>query len=152
MGMFSSINIATTGLSAQRLRESVISNNIANINSTRTEKGGPFRRSRVVFAPISGGPQQRSHVVPKAFDNGAGRGVRVVSIEEDYDKELRLKYDPTHPDAIISGPRQGYVELPNVTLVEEFTDLIATSRAYQANIQIVNSARNMFDMALQIGA
>lgn len=152
MGIFTSIDIATSGLSAQRLRESVISNNIANVNSTRTPEGGPFRRSRIVFAPITEGPMMKGNVIPKMLDNGLGRGVKVVSIEKDYDKELRLKYDPTHPDAILSGPKKGYVEMPNVTLVEEFTDLVAASRSYQANVQIVNSSKAMFEMSLRIGS
>ena len=151
MGMFTSINIASSGLSAQRLRESVISNNIANVNSTRTTQGGAYRRSRVVFAPITDGPEWKSRIVPKMLDPGTGKGVKVVAIEKDYDNPLRLKYDPTHPDAILSGSKKGYVEMPNVNIVEEFTDLVSASRAYQANVEVINSSVSMFEMALNIG-
>lgn len=150
MGIFSSINIAASGLTAQRLRQEVIGNNLANVNSTRTVEGGPFRRSRAVFAPITEDPYWKSPFLPRSMDNGGGRGVRVVSVEKDTDTEIRLKYDPTHPDAIKSGERAGYVEFPNVNVVSEMTDLISAERAYQANIQILNTAKSMFEMALQI--
>lgn len=151
MGMFSSINTAATGLTAQRLRQDVIANNIANANTTRTTEGGPFRRSRVVFRPRVETPYWKSPFLPREMDNGVGRGVRVVEVQKDYDSETKLVYDPTHPDAIQSGPREGYVEMPNVNVVTEMTDLIAASRAYEANVAVVNGARGMFQAALQIG-
>lgn len=151
MGMFSSINIAATGLTAQRLRQDVIADNIANANTTRTTEGGPFRRSRVVLRPRAEGPYWRSPFLPQPLDNGVGQGVRVTSIEKDMDEEPRLVYDPTHPDAIRSGPRAGYVEYPNVSVVSEMVDLIDASRAYEANIAVVNGARTMFQRALEIG-
>lgn len=151
MGMFSSINTAATGLTAQRLRQDVIADNIANANTTRTSEGGPFRRSRVVMRPRTEGPSWRSPFVPRPLDEGVGQGVRVTSVEKDMDSELRLVYDPTHPDAIQSGPRQGYVEHPNVTIVSEMVDLIDASRAYEANVAVVNGARTMFQRALEIG-
>lgn len=152
MGMFTSINIATSGLTAQRLRQDVIGNNIANINSTRTTEGGPFKRSRVVFAPITDDPYWKSPFLPRSMDNGGGKGVRIVEVSKDTDTPSRLVYDPTHPDAIKSGERAGYVEYPNANIVSEMTDLIAAQRAYQANMQIVNTAKSMFEMALQIGS
>jgi flagellar basal-body rod protein FlgC len=75
----------------------------------------------------------------------------VVEVQKDYDSETKLVYDPTHPDAIKSGPRAGYVEMPNVNVVSEMTDMIAASRAYEANVAVVNGARGMFQAALQIG-
>src|SRR5215469_13860445 len=114
MGIFSSINIAATGLSAERLRLDVISDNMANVNTTRTAEGGPFRRSRVVMRPRVESPYWRSPFLPESMDNGIGRGVRVAEIQKDYMAEHPLRWDPTHPDAIQSGPRQGYVELSNV--------------------------------------
>lgn len=151
MGMFSSINTAASGLTAQRLRQDVIANNIANANTTRTTDGGPFRRSRVVLRPRASGPDWRSPFLPGALDNGIGDGVRVTQIEKDMDAELRLVYDPTHPDAIQSGPRAGYVEYPNVNVVTEMVDLIDASRAYEANVAVVNGAKSMFQRALEIG-
>lgn len=151
MGMFSSINTAATGLTAQRLRQDVIANNIANANTTRTEDGGPFRRSRVLVRPRAEGPTWRSPFVPQELDAGVGQGVRVVEVQEDRDAELRMVYDPTHPDAIQSGPRAGYVEYPNVNVVTEMVDLIDASRAYEANVAVINGARSMFQRALEIG-
>jgi flagellar basal-body rod protein FlgC len=85
------------------------------------------------------------------MDNGIGGGVRIAEIQKDYKTENRLMYDPTHPDAIKSGPREGYVELPNVDVVSEMVDLIAASRAYEANASVIEGAKAMFQKALQIG-
>jgi flagellar basal-body rod protein FlgC len=84
------------------------------------------------------------------IDNGVGQGVRVVSVEKD-DSKPRLVYDPTHPDAIKTGPRAGYVEMPNVNIVTEMVDLIAASRAYEANAAMINGSKAMFLKALEIG-
>ncbi len=151
MGMFTSINIAASGLTAQRLRQDVIADNIANANTTRTTEGGPFRRSRVLLRPRVDSPYWRSPFLPRPLDHGVGKGVRVVQIEKDFDAENRLVYDPTHPDAIQSGPRQGYVEYSNVNVVSEMVDMIDASRAYEANIAVVNGAKSMFERALEIG-
>lgn len=151
MSMFSSINTAASGLTAQRLRQDVIADNIANATTTRTTEGGPYRRSRVIFRPRVDQPYFKGPFVPRRLDNGVGRGVRVTGIEKDFDAELRLVYDPTHPDAIQSGPRAGYVEMPNVNVVNEMVDLISASRSYEANVQVINGARTMFQRALDIG-
>ncbi len=151
MGMFTSINIAATGLTAQRTRLDVIANNIANVNTTRTPEGGPFRRSRVIFRPRVSQPYWRSPFLPKYLDNGIGRGVRIVKIEKDYDSKPRLVYDPTHPDAIKSGPRKGYVEYPNVNIVDEMVDMISASRSYEANVSVIDGTKSMFLKALEIG-
>jgi flagellar basal-body rod protein FlgC len=151
MGIFNSINIAATGMSAERLRTDVIADNIANVSTTRTAEGGPFRRSRVVMRPRTEGPYWRSPFLPESMDNGVGRGVRVLEVQKDYAAENRLVYDPTHPDAIKTGPRQGYVEMPNVDIVTEMTDMIAASRAYEANASIIDGSKAMFQRALDIG-
>ena len=151
MGMYTSINIASSGLSAQRTRLDVLSNNIANANTTRTPEGGAFRRSRVVFRPRVSQPYWRSPFLPKYLDNGIGRGVRIAEIEKDYDADVRLVYDPTHPDAIKTGPRKGYVEYPNVNIVSEMTDMISASRSYEANVTVINGSKAMFTRALEIG-
>jgi flagellar basal-body rod protein FlgC len=150
MGLFSSINVAASGLTAQRTRLDVIGNNIANANTTRTPEGGPFRRSRVIFRPRVQQPYWRSPFLPETMENGVGKGVRIAEIEKDQSKP-KLVYDPTHPDAIKSGPRKGYVEMPNVNVVEEMVDMISASRSYEANVAVVNGSKSMFQSALRIG-
>jgi len=151
MGLFSSINIAATGLSAERVRLDVIADNMANVNTTRTNEGGPFRRSRVIMRPRVESPYWRSPFLPQSLDNGIGRGVRPAEIQKDYATENKLRWDPTHPDAIKSGPREGYVELPNVDIVTEMVDMIAASRSYEANASIIEGSKSMFQRALDIG-
>jgi flagellar basal-body rod protein FlgC len=151
MGIFSSINIAASGMSAERLRSDVIADNIANASTTRTAEGGPFRRSRVVLRPRVEEPYWRSPFLPEMMDNGIGQGVRVAEIQKDYAAQNRLVYDPTHPDAIKTGPRQGYVEMPNVDIVTEMVDMIAASRSYEANAAIIDGSKAMFQRALDIG-
>lgn len=151
MGLYSSINIASSGLSAQRTRLDVISNNIANANTTRTPEGGAFRRSRVIFRPRVSEPYWRSPFLPEYLENGIGKGVRITKIEKDYDEDLRLVYDPTHPDAIKTGPRTGYVEYPNINIVNEMVDMISASRSYEANVAVINGSKAMFMRAMEIG-
>ncbi len=142
MGMFDSFNISSTGLTAQRLRMDIISNNIANATTTRTPKGGPYARQRAIFAPVNIRPNYKSPYVPESIEHGAGKGVRVVKVEEDK-APFRLVYDPHHPDAINTGPKKGYVEMPNVNIVNEMTDLISASRSYEANVMMVNNAKSI---------
>ena len=151
MGLFTSINIAATGLSAERTRLDVISNNMANASTTRTAEGGVFRRSRVVMRPRTEGPYWRSPFLPQGMDNGIGTGVRIKEIQKDYSTETRYVYDPTHPDAILSGKWEGYVEMPNVDIVTEMVDMIAANRAYEANAAIIDGSKSMFTKALEIG-
>lgn len=149
MGIFSTINIASSGLTAQRSRLDVIADNIANVSTTRTAEGGPFQRSRVIFRPRVEQPYWLGPYQPEYLDNGSGQGVRIVKIEKDT-SEPRLVYDPTHPDAIKSGPRQGYVEYPNVNIVNEMVDMISASRSYEANMAVINGSKSMFLKALEI--
>lgn len=97
------------------------------------------------------GPYWHSPFLPDMMDNGPGQGVRVMEIQKDTAAKNRLVYDPTHPDAITSGPRQGYVEMPNVDIVTEMVDMIAASRAYEANASIIDGSKAMFQKALEIG-
>jgi flagellar basal-body rod protein FlgC len=138
MGMLTAINTGASGLTAQRMRLDVIADNIANVDSTRTPEGGVFHRSRVIFKPRTSTPYWRSPFLPEALDNKVGGGVRVV-------------WDPTHPDAIKTGPEAGYVEYPNVNIVTEMTDMISASRSYEANATIINGSKAMFLKALEIG-
>ena len=151
MGLFTTINTAASGLTAERMRLDVISDNIANANTTRTAEGGPFRRSRVIFRPRTDQPYWRSPFLPESMQTKIGSGVRVSAIEKDMDTDLVLKWDPTHPDAIKTGPRAGYVELPNVNVVSEMVDMISASRAYEANVAIMDGSKSMFRKALEIG-
>lgn len=149
MGMFSGLNIAASSMSAQRLRMDVISNNIANVETTRTTEGGAFKRSRVIMRPLIDQPYWRSPLLPSSLDNGFGQGVRVDRIEKDASSGM-LSWDPTHPDAILSGPKAGYVEKSNVVLVNEMVDLISASRSYEASATLVESEKVAFSKALDI--
>lgn len=152
MGLFTSINVASTGMSVQRLRTDVISNNIANATSTRTQEGGAYRRQSVIVEPIaSKKPQWRTPFLDAANDNGPGLGVRVREITKDTEQG-RMVYDPTHPDAIQSGPNKGYVEYPNVNIVNEMVDMISANRAYEANSSVIQGSKEMFASALDIGS
>jgi flagellar basal-body rod protein FlgC len=151
MGIFSSINTAASGLTAQRTRLDVISDNIANVSTTRTADGGPFLRKRVIFSSRVSEPYWRSPFLPTMLQNEVGRGVRVTSIEEDRESKPRMVYDPTHPDAIQFGPEKGYVKYPNVNIVNEMVDMISASRSYEANVAVINGSRSMFTKALEIG-
>ena len=144
MGIFSAIDTSATGLSAERLRMDVISNNIANVNTTRTENGGPFRRQMVIFQSREGDPDASFPNISKL--ESVGRGVRVKSIMDDM-SPFKLEYDPNHPDA----DEDGYVRRPNITVVHEMVDMITCTRAYEANVQCINSAKDMVSSALNIG-
>lgn len=150
MGLFTSINIAASGMAAERLRTDVISDNIANASTTRTQEGGAFRRSRVILAQKDSGIDWRNPFVPEELNRGQGSGVIVKGVEKDT-ADLRLVYDPTHPDAIQSGPKTGYVEYPNVNIVTEMVDLISASRSYEANSSVIQGSKDMFLKALEIG-
>ncbi len=150
MGLFDSLNVGASGLSAQRLRMDVISNNIANVNTTRTTEGGPFQRSRVVLRPRNDRLRFISPVLPNKLKPTVGEGVAVVKIEKDNGKP-RLVFDPTHPDAIKFGDKKGYVQMPNINIVEEMTDMISATRSYEANLSVVKATKEMFNSALIIG-
>ncbi len=152
MGLFTSINIAATGMSVERLRTDVISNNIANATTTRTQEGGAYRKQSVIVEPIaSSNPQWRFPFVDSELDNGPGKGVRVREIVKD--SELgRMVYDPSHPDAIQSGPNKGYVEYPNVNIVNEMVNMISANRAYEANSSVIQGSKEMFASALEIAS
>jgi len=150
--MFESVNIASTGLTAQRLKMDVISNNIANASTTRTNEGdGPYRKRRVVMQPVNTRTRWKSPVYPFGLRAGDGEGVRVLKIERDETSPVRLVFDPSHPDAVKVGSKKGYVEYPNVDIVSEMVDMIAASRSYEANSQVIQGAKSMFQSALQIG-
>lgn len=145
MGIFNSMDISATGLTAQRLRLDTISNNIANANTTRTLEGGPYRRQRVVFSERSSAPTFGS-LLNNAINRDVSQGVRVVSIEKD-PSPLSFVYDPSHPDA----DNEGYVAMPNVNIITEMVDMISATRSYEANITAIDAAKSMISKALEIG-
>lgn len=139
MGFYTSIEVSATGLSAQRLTMDTIANNIANVNTTRTAEGGPFKRQLVVFAQKNEPTAQAAGTVDDANDPARSRaGVDVVGIVNDQSPD-KLVYDPSHPDA----DPQGYVHMPNIEVVKEMVDMMAASRAYEANVTAIQEARQM---------
>lgn len=152
MAFLSSINIIGSGITAQHLRLDVISENITNINTTRTEAGGAYRRKITVFEAEGGRDDFRSAMAraKNGLVSNAGyaraAGVRVAEIAED-PSDFKLKYDPTDPDA----NEEGYVELPNVDLVKEITDGMAASQAYAANVTAFNVLKTVIAKGLEIG-
>ena len=151
MSMFLGIDASASGLTAERLRMDVISNNIANANTTRTREGGAYHRRYVVFEPRDLKKPGFASFLSKAMNTGGepdipGDGVRAVAIEAD-DSPGTLVYDPGHPDA----DAEGYVERPNVNIVAEMVDMITASRGYEANTTAINAAKAMAMRALEIG-
>jgi len=130
---FSPIVSAASALTAERLRMDIVSDNLSNIDTTRTPGGGPYRRRFVVFEPI-------------IDSEGNVDGVRVSAIVED-NRPPRMVYDPNHPDA----DAQGYVAYPRIDLVTEMVDLMAAQRAYEANTVTISIARSMYLKTLEIG-
>jgi flagellar basal-body rod protein FlgC len=144
MDFFSSMNVSSSALSAERTRMNLISSNLANANTTRTPEGGPYKRKDAVFAaaPV----ENRFN---RALDGATAQQVRKVEVSEIIEDQNppRLQYDPGHPDA---NP-QGYVAMPNVNVVEEMADMIGATRAYEANVTAVQAAKNMAMKTLEIG-
>lgn len=146
MSLFGAMDISASGLTAQRLRLDIIANNLANAETTRTEAGGPYRRQVPVFEARQPAQSFASLLSQATGADNIGSGVRVVRVDEDQ-SPFRLKYDPGNPDA----DAEGYVKLPNVNVVTEMTDMISATRAYEANITAINSAKAMISRALEIG-
>lgn len=148
MAFLSSMNVVGSGLTAQQLRLDVISENITNQNTTRTEGGGPYRRKMVVFQAQGEQTPFQQALARARGESGqeeAG-GVRVTQIIED-PSDFKLVYDPTHPDA----NAEGYVEMPNIDLVKEISDAMATSQAYAANVTAFNVLKQVTAKGLEIG-
>ena len=144
MSFLNSLKISASGLASQRTRMNIISSNLANINTTRTPEGGPYKRKDAVFETINA-----SEVFGDVFQNKVNQNfqaVKVSEIKED-DRAIKLKYDPSHPDA----NNDGYVALPDINMMKEMVDLIEARRSYDANISAMKAAREMALKALEIG-
>jgi flagellar basal-body rod protein FlgC len=150
MDFFDALHISSSGLSAQRLRMNLISANLANINTTRTEAGGPYRRKDPVFAARvpaqSRSPQASFRELLGNRRKELLKEVAVVEIVEDSRPPIK-KYDPMNPDA----DSNGYVSMPNINLMEEMVNMISATRSYEANVTAIKSAKDMALKALEIG-
>lgn len=148
MSIFTAFNISASGMTAQQLRSDIIAQNIANVDTTRTEDGTPYVRKNVFF-------MEKGNVAGRSFDNVltaatksiAGQGVKVVKIVEDKKTAMKMTYDPSHPDA----DENGYVTYPNVNVITEMTDLIDATRSYEANVTSFNATKAMLAKGLEVG-
>lgn len=145
MGLFQSFNISATGMTAQRFRTDIIAENIANVHTTRTESGGPYRRKVVTFQEKDVTPF--SEYFSTSRNRTVGNGVKISKVSEDYETDFIMEYDPANPDA----DENGYVSYPNVNTVTEMTNLIDATRAYEANATAFDASKNMALTGLNIG-
>ena len=146
MSLFNSIDVSSSGLTAQRLRMDAISDNIANVNTTRTQSGGPYKRKIVVFESRDPANLFSGMLQSEMEKRQVGSGVRVARVQEDT-SPFKLIYDPNHPDA----DSRGYVRMPNVNVVTEMVDMISATRAYEANVTAVKASKDIALKALEIG-
>jgi len=144
MDFSTALRVSASGMAAQRMRMNTISSNIANINTTRTPEGGPYRRKDVVFEAM---PDQRNfgEMVTVKPDEQVQR-VQVTDVLSDRKAPL-MKYEPDNPDA----NEEGYVAYPNINLMEEMANMIQASRSYEANVSAVQASKDMAMSALEIG-
>ena len=140
-GIFTMFDISASGLRAERARMNVHANNLANINTTHDENGNvsPYRRQRVFFK--EGAPE---------ITGSKQWGVEVDRIEKDFDTDLQYRYEPEHPDAIQEGKWTGYVAYPNIHVAVEMVDMMMASRAFEANLTSMDTAKKMHSGALRI--
>ena len=152
MGYMDTLAISASGMTAERLRMDVVANNLANVNTTRTPGGGPFRRQDVALSPATASFGDTlaglSGDDTDSDDDGAAvsGGVQVSGIVSDM-RPFKRVYQPGSPDA----DKQGYVSLPNVDTVTEMVDMMGATRAYEANVASVNAVKSMAMKALEIG-
>lgn len=144
MAFLNSLNIAGSGLTATRLRMDIISENIANASTTRTENGDPYRRKTVVYQAVEG--NSFSNILNNKLNDKQTAGVKVSAIVED-PSDFKYVYNPTHPDA----NEKGYVAMPNVDSTQEMLDMMSATRVYDMNINALNAIKSMASKALEIG-
>ena len=149
MPLSESLHISASGLTAERLRLDVISNNIANASTTRTASGQPYRRQEVVFAARESAPfaSMLANARCGSKSCASGTGVNVVAVQPDMQHDFKNIYEPGHPDA----DARGYVRMPNVEPITEMVDMISATRSYEAGVTAINSAKQMEQKALEIG-
>ena len=145
MSIFQGFNINASGLTAQRFRTDVISENIANVKTTRTKDGTPYRRQVVTFAEKD--ITNFSNVLQNTRNAAVGNGVKVYSLKEDTESDFIKSYDPSHPDA----DENGYVSYPNVNIITERTNIFDASRSYEANATAFEASKGMMTTGLQLG-
>ena len=144
MDFFDAIDASSSGLSAQRLRMNLISGNLANVNTTRTREGGPYRRKEAIFAA-----QPLEESFKKVLADRQKKQLSIVKVSrviEDSNPPV-MKYDPQHPDA----DEKGYVAMPNINVMEEMVNMISPTRGYGANVTALKAAKDMASRALEIG-
>lgn len=144
MDIFTAIDASSTGIAAQRARINILSGNLANINTTRTEDGGPYRRRDSIFTSEDIGNNFGQMLNQKLQENVQGVKIDGVYVDE---KDPKLVYNPTHPDA----DEKGFVRFPNINLMEELVNIMSASRAYEANVTALNASKSMLVRALTIG-
>lgn len=145
MGLFQAFNISASGMTAQRFRTDIIAENIANINTTSTENGGPYRRKIVTFQEKNVTPFSEYYSASR--NREVGNGVKISKVSEDYETDFIMEYDPSNPDA----DENGYVSYPNINTVTEMTNLIDATRAYEANATAFDASKNMALTGLSVG-
>lgn len=146
MGFLSSIAVSASGMTAQRTRVNTISENIANAQTTRTPQGGPYRRREVIFASVSNDRTFEEELRAQTRSRDTATEVKVVGISQDARPPV-LRYEPGHPDA----NEEGYVEMPNVNVMEEMVNMMMASRSYEANTAAFNATKGMAQAALDLG-
>lgn len=146
MSIFKSFGVNASGMTAERYRMDIISQNVANANTTRTEDGTPYRRKIVVFEEKGTNVTSFSTMLKKARGIDTGDGVKATGVYEDQ-SDLTMVYDPSHPDA----DENGYVLYPNVNIVAEMTNMIDAERAYQANATAFDASKSIAMKGLDIG-
>ena len=146
MSFLSALTVSVSGMSAQRQRVNTISENIANAQTTRTPQGGPYRRREVILAAVSNDRTFEQELRAQERSLSTATEVKVVGIVQDNRPPI-LRYEPGHPDA----NAEGYVEMPNVKIIEEMVNLMTASRSYEANAAAFNAAKGMAQAALELG-
>ena len=144
MNLFAMLEVSGSALTAERERAEVVASNMANAETTRTTKGGPYRRQEVIFgsSPVGGSTFAERLAT---ISDGNVQGVRVVGVVDDPTPPVR-RFDPSHPDA----DGQGYVAYPAINPVQEMVDLMGAARAYQLNISALQSTKQMIQQSLEI--
>lgn len=144
MDFFTAMRISSSGLTVQRTRMNVVSSNLANVDTTRTPEGGAYKPRHAVVAAIPVAQTFQEVLADKLHQQTTGAEVVAVTTDQ---SPGRLVYDPTHPDA---NP-EGYVEMPNISVVNEMVNMVTASRSYEANVSALQSLKQMAKNAFEIG-